>query len=82
MEPTKQNMETSNCFKLKENTDGPFSWNGKPVKILGGARFQIVGKKYNFNDNIHQAVSNVSPGLNKISADDFIAFNDILKTVH
>ena len=38
--------------------------------MLGGTRVQFVHKEYDFNDNIRQAVSNITLDLSKLSDND------------
>ena len=66
---------------LLEDPDVHSSWNGKPVRKLGGHRIQIGDKEFDFNDNIQQPESNVSPNLEKLSCYDLLTFKYILKTV-
>ena len=67
---TRKYEKSKNCFETLENSEADLSWNGKSVKRLGGTRVQTRDQRYDFNTNIPQAVSNISPDLDKHSNDD------------
>jgi len=83
LENTLKNMDKNNgVLKTHEDQERGWLWNGKPVKMLSGFRFEIDDEEFDFNDDIQKVFLNTTKGpLKEIKIEDKVIFLDPLGTV-
>ena len=75
-------MKTSNkIFEVNEDPASDILWNGTSLKLLREAEVKLGKKEYDFNSNIHNAISNKHPNLADLTDDEILFFHDILETI-